>query len=980
MPVSYEDLVKKAKENPKQFQEDKEAIKQFSIVMFGVAQKLQKNINDDFQYQIGKNLEIYSDALDKVTQDPTNEKNRQEIEKALDTLFTMENYLGKSSTEVSLDKFKQNIYIGMLVLDDKNKNEKVENGLSALNRLCEFGIKEQQLFSGQVFSEKDLSAEREAWNKKREKDKKAVEDRIRREEEERNKRLQQQRAAQERADAQRKADEEKIQREMAEREKKRLEREKKAQEEQLKKIKEKAKTEQQRLNDQEKYRKHMNAMMKQSRAPGLTDFERIAAMAEAVAIQRELDRVHPAHGKEPMDLSKINQSMQWVADSGALRVAQKLGRLDDYTSYKTVKDLDKRIKQVEDDVNLCEAGTEKSKSGKRAGKIFRQMDRTWRLMGSSDEFKRANQAIEEVSKLTIPSQTDHYVAGEMVKRYVSKNLRAAKSDVGMTRMACSLAFLKQTMPEDAFRTYCNNLNYQRGLRPNIGENGEQTYDKSDPRCFVPEEIGTIKEVYDIAHERIHKLSVNNKTPTMRDYAVLTALKRLEARNANRENGGKDVVVEHEALQKEIDAVMRDRRFQEGMKKDPLTLMTLAWYNRLDKIEGYTNPIDKEVQDKIDAIRKQEEDERKQQEAEKKALEEKKKKELEEENKRKAEEEERQKKAKEEEDKRKQEQAQKEAAEKKFREENKQIFDLYYEDVRPKVEELNAPLRVALYGLDSDEDVESALDLAATLVALAEYQRKAKAEGANIPEYWVNKEALKQRVETLKKDQIIQDKGVQLRNGTYLPGEMKANIAAMKKSPKFNRFSEELQAIQPILRLSLDMEIDYRSRVEEREHPKEKKKPTVGEGYQVIKEQVEKVIAGELNYMDAAPIIAKAVCFRELERKGEAGLNTEVDVKENSRRYNQLKNDRLIRNVSQSLKGPTGQKALANALNGKPDTVRAFAEFVDDMYQKAVLEKQMKDEARKLKAQGGQKAEKAENEKKVEGEQKVEEAPMFLGNL
>ena len=100
----------------------------------------------------------------------------------------------------------------------------------------------------------------------------------------------------------------------------------------------------------------------------------------------------------------------------------------------------------------------------RAGQIFRQMDRTWRVIGSSTQFNAAKNAMQTIAGLASPTQLDFFPAVLNVKAYVSKNLQAANSAVGRTRMACSMAFLKQIMDDKSFREYCNQLNRQRGVK------------------------------------------------------------------------------------------------------------------------------------------------------------------------------------------------------------------------------------------------------------------------------------------------------------------------------------------------------------------------------------------------------------------------------------------------------------------------------------------------------------------------------------
>ena len=136
-----------------------------------------------------------------------------------------------------------------------------------------------------------------------------------------------------------------------------------------------------------------------------------------------------------------------------------------------------------------------------------------------------------------------------------------------------------------------------------------------------------------------------------------------------------------------------------------------------------------------------------------------------------------------------------------------------------------------------------------------------------------------------------------------------------------------------------------------------------------------MISGKLNYIDAAPIIAMAVAFHEIESKGGRGMESVVPLEDMAKRYKQLKGDQLILNVSQSLKGPTGQEALKDALKNNPNQEQAFAGLVDSMYRKAVLSKQQRENEKKP-----QEEQKGNEEPKRNEEQKVNEEPKLMGNL
>ena len=95
----------------------------------------------------------------------------------------------------------------------------------------------------------------------------------------------------------------------------------------------------------------------------------------------------------------------------------------------------------------------------------------------------------------------------------------------------------------------------------MGENGKRVYDSADPRCIVPEEIGTVGEVYHDARERVSALAREGKAPSARDMATLTALRTLQNR-AVRDGivtNGADLVVERERREAEFRATNKPAR-------------------------------------------------------------------------------------------------------------------------------------------------------------------------------------------------------------------------------------------------------------------------------------------------------------------------------------------------------------------------------------------------------------------------------------
>ena len=490
----------------------------------------------------------------------------------------------------------------------------------------------------------------------------------------------------------------------------------------------------------------------------------------------------------------------------------------------------------------------------------------------------------------------------------------------MTRMANALAFLKQTMPPADFQGYCNNLNLLRGIK-HTTENQKFLFDKTDPRYIDPEMIGTVNDVYDTVRERFHQYALDEeKKIDPRDLATLTALKTLQAKNASR---GENLIVEHEALQAEIEKIMKDRRFQDALKKyDRDELIEMAWWGNLKTIEDYTKGltpeqmqrVDKTRQDRIDAENKRRDEILKHKAAQEKQMKE-------------ALENEENRLQKEKEEKIREEKRKKE--EEELRKIQKPITDLYKELV-PEIKEMADPLNSA-YSLIEDDHEEKCTTLAAKLVALDEIKRKhsENVPGGKIKECpIVNLMQYKQRVDELKKDPFIQKIGKDLKEHPDTHKNIKKYMdkASKNETLKKAEFGKEILAVA---QLSNDLNHEYV------EHyglnKKEEKKYTLEEGYDFLQKKADEVINGQKNYKEIGKTVAMALTIRDLSQK-EGGFDKN-DVNTHFQKY--LK-DPLMEKVGQTMTSLTMQEKL-RALEGKPDRAKKFLELSDELYKNAALE-------------------------------------------
>jgi len=679
----------------------------------------------------------------------------------------------------------------------------------------------------------------------------------------------------------------------------------------------------------------IQALLTEARDPGTSASQRKANIAEAMAYQLELKLAND--GAVNVDVPRVNDNIQSFMT--ALTLEERQGRLNSLASssqdafrvsadsisrsvdsYTAAEEFGMRLHSHIPDPKEQRSAA-RSYMRTRAGNLFRRMNRTWRFGGSSAEFNAAKKAIQEFAGLDNPTKADYYLAAEPVKAYVAKNIAQASSALGRTRMACSMAFLKQVMPEAAFRAYCNTLNYQRRIPSNIVEGqADPVFDRSNPRCFVPEEIGTIKEVYDAARERISELAKTNQRPSEREIAILTALRNLQARSRDGEN----TFVEHESLQEEIRKVQADRRFQAAMNRNADELCEMAFGGNIDKIQGYTEDL------RPDQLRRIQESRALQAEEQQRAEEEEKQRILKEtEDKRIADE-----KARTEEQERlreEQERLAREREEQEFLEKNTPLTKLYTA-IAPEIQELANPLYEQFALLDDEDPVNKNTELVAKMLAYWEAGQNTEVN-EKYGDRMLNNEAVAKRIEELKKDPIIIS---QARMLTEDP-EMRNVVSEYTKRAEASDYSEKDKKVYPVLNIAGRLYKDYQKQLDARK-VKPEPKGTVAGMYDSMKGSAESVISGKKDYKEAAKVISLAVAVHELERK-HGGTEAEVGLNELQNRARQLVKDPLIEKISQDLKGPGRQKELERALHMKENRAQAFAEFMDGKYQEAVAEKQ-----------------------------------------
>ena len=699
---------------------------------------------------------------------------------------------------------------------------------------------------------------------------------------------------------------------------------------------------------QAQLRTSMETSLSAARDPRSSDRDRKYNLALALAIHRELKDV-PADGSVPISTDDVNETMQRLHDSAAFTIAERQGRLNELAA-EPLDSLDQKVRTTQQAVDRCETAADfglrmnrelqhapdaeaqgVAYTRDRAGQIFAQMNSTWRFAGNSDQYVAARQAIREIGDKNPPTQLDHYLAGETVKAYVAKNLQQAESAVGMTRMACAMAFLKQTMTEADFRLYCANLNAQRRIRQDPPNS--LNFDKTELRCFVPDEIGTVREVYNTVRERFFHLydeETGYKAPDPRDLAMLTALKNLQARAGGNEN----FVVEHEALQKEIQKVQADRRFQDALKnRSAHELIEMAGGHNLDTINGYAQELRPEQRDRV----QQELDRLAAKEADRIAREEQAKRDKEEADRR----------AKEEADRREaerqrqeRERLQKEKERAEFLKTHVHFDQVLKEEVLPSVKKLAEPNLVKnvfeeLYGPE-----ENYTELTAKMVALAEFAQKSKQQKEQIPEDkrgYLDREQLKQRVEQLKNDPEIKKLGAKLRDDPETQKTLKEYREEYKEK---GQARDAYVAFEFARKVKGDYE-EALDAIDRKTNPK--RWPTVQKCYKAFEKDVGAIASGGIGggCKKAAEIAAKMVALRELETANAQGLDTPVNQELLIARAKEIYKDPLLTTIGQNLVGPGAELKLARAFNMTTNREQTFAEYVTKMYNDLKLQREQK---------------------------------------
>ena len=683
-------------------------------------------------------------------------------------------------------------------------------------------------------------------------------------------------------------------------------------------------------------------LMTKARDPQTVAAEKKASMAEALAYWLELMRAGEAENID-FDQDRVNQNLDRIYNSDALGAAERQGKLGEFASL-TPKVLNDRIEALGQEIG-CYAGAGEEKPA-RAGKLYAQMNATWRVASNSDAFNAAKQAMQDISNQANPTQLDNYLAADAVQKYVAKNLNKAKSAVGMTRMAVSLAFLKQTMSRESFAAYCNNLNALRGMKGTINEENKLSYNVNEPRCIEPDTVGTVGEVYHTFRERFHEYaagSMKDKEIAPRDIAMLTALKNLEKK------GGSDLVVEHEALVAELEKVQKDRRFQNALStKSRVELIEMAWGGNFDTLDGYTRPLNAVQQERVTAEKNriaQEKAKKEEAERQKKLEEEQKEQErLKAEQERLQKEQERLK-AEQERIKAEQERLKKEQ---ELRKTQRSLEELH-EELLPQVQEMGNPLAPVFDILDDAAQAQNT-ELFAKLIALGEFQRSTREEAKKREEarkkeespmedksqkdYTVNLKEYMDRVETLKKDPIVIKMAKQLREDPDMSKLIKAYNDNKKNMVKY---SEKERRIYPVAQMAASLRKMYQA-----EFDKKFATIPVSEVYDYIYKNIPKIINGECTIKKLKAFVATSLAVTELKEKDKGVEEAKVNKTAMTERSKELMKDPSVGTLAQSLAGPTMQSKMRTMFAPGNKTGKDFVKMVNDMYKEAVAKnKQLK---------------------------------------
>ena len=1021
MPVTVEQLRRLKTQNPDRFEQNRRAMFAFSQFLYRTGQQLRREDNE----AVGRQLEKYSEALEQAALDPTVPEYREKIDTALDTLSTMGEYLGK----VSSSNYGAGNNCELVINSDADRENAFRDGLNAVNAYCGFQYNVNDLVDGVVDNpteneRREREQARNEWNQQRARE---------REQSLRQERLaNQRRQQQENARRQRLENAERLEEQDRQREERRRERarQREAAEQRQREEQERRIQEERNLSPQQREQREREAQQReQQRQAGLRnmlsgnrDLSRESArnpetpvqqkkinLAEVVAYQRELNRVQ--NGVRPVNMDYVNSDIQSVLDGAAIAVAERQGRLDTLARM-TPERLNEHVLNMEQEIDRYTAGN--ANSSERAGEIFSQLDDTWRFRKDSREYRDAKRAIQDYSNLQNPSQVDSYLAAQPVKEYVRKNLQHATSAVGKTRMACSMAFLKQTMSAEEFRIYCNNLNALRGI-PNQVIGNRIEYDKSHPRCFVPEEIGTAEEVYSAARERVSESAQKDEKPSARDLAIMTAIKTLQAKN--RGKGGEEgryLIVEHEALQDEIEKVMRDPRFINAYQNRPNDeLWEMGFHGNINTLQGYADPLRPEQQDRVNAARdRQEREERQEKEnqlrAKRQAWEENETREVER-RRQKVREAENLKRQEQENARREQERIQAEREEAVFLSKHtpaQKVYEDLFSDVQrlqnlyiPAQDEPGVPAPKKNHAQKMVDEVFGILN------------------GKEVPEEPAPKidpdkmvdevfGILDEKPEPKESDRMAQDVFDEVLNENHVPKKSTEEVLStlialaemqkgVKANPKYNdRMLNTAKLQKRIDTLKNDPVVKQMARdpklvetvknslqegqkkqdkdekqkqmystmhlsiVLQKEHEKKTKdkevldRMTVADGYHAMKKKTDAVIRGQMDFKQAVSPVATMVALREFEEKG--GVNGHLDMNALNKRVKELLKDPIIKSMGQTLTGPTKLREMEKTIAMKENREQVFGEMVGDMYKKEVEKKKALEEqnARKNQNEAG----------------------------
>ena len=698
---------------------------------------------------------------------------------------------------------------------------------------------------------------------------------------------------------------------------------------------------------------NINELMKRARDPKTKKDEKKANLAEALAYWVELCRAKDG-GEDKISLDDINIHFQSFLNGDALNSIYIKDTLDEYVNLP-VETLYTRIEDLKNEIITYQGNVEGATAG--ANNIFSQMDRTWRVAKNSKEFDAAKKAMQDLSANKNPSQLDNYLATEPVKAYVQKNLKKAESAVGKTRMACALAFLKQTMSKESFQIYCNNLNVLRGIKNTITTDG-MAFDKSEPRCIDPETIGTVGEVYKTFRDKFHDYAIGDKEIDPRDLATMTALKSLQAKGKD----GEKLIVEHEALQAEIEKVQKDKRFQDALKtRSREELIEMAWGGNIDTLAGYAKPLNVEQQKRVDAdkarIAKEKAD--REEAAKQKKQEEERKEQERIEKERKAEEDRKQ---KEDEEKRKEQ-------EKIERRKNWRPLSDMLENLLPEFDKMREPLdsifAQGFVGAEEEQNVE----FFAKLVALGEVMRTNYESKDRQADPEVNLKEFNERVNTLKKEPLMKKMAKHVREHRQtietienLTEEAKTKGYDDKRDEKlypityFSAYAEKAYVREVKKEAEKKAKMDVYGQVEKEvlneeknvinnegnnEAGKDNKKTvfTVADYYEQFNKEAMNVLDGKADHNMMKKYVAMAVALKEIEAK--SGIDTPVDGKALNDRTEELYKTSDVESTVWALSGPTMSEKTQKTLAKTKDKGAAFIEIANNAYNKLVTEKQQR---------------------------------------